>query len=114
MRRIRLGWVCTRVPTTQNVARAWLRFNRSRIFGVFTGSGPSSKVSATSAVPVVVRGTAVTTEAPPPARAGWFTVGGGAGGSAGDSASVVSGAGGAAATSVTDQVDQAAIAATLS
>ncbi|SHN37677.1 hypothetical protein SAMN05216499_1559 [Actinacidiphila paucisporea] len=40
------GWAATWVPTTKNVAWTWWRRSTARIFGVQTGSGPSSKVSA--------------------------------------------------------------------
>jgi len=41
-----LGWRTTWLPTTKKVACTWLRRSTSRILGVQTGSGPSSKVSA--------------------------------------------------------------------
>jgi hypothetical protein len=46
IRRTSSGWSTTSVPTTKKVACTWLWRSTSRIRGVQTGSGPSSKVSA--------------------------------------------------------------------
>ena len=47
------GCFSTCSPTRQKVAFTWYSASIARIFGVCTGSGPSSKVSATVSVPVV-------------------------------------------------------------
>jgi hypothetical protein len=53
IRRTSAGLPYACVPTRQNVALTPFFFNRSSIFGVLTGSGPSSNVSATVEFPVV-------------------------------------------------------------
>jgi hypothetical protein len=40
------GWLAALTPVTKNVAGTWCRRSTSSSFGVHSGSGPSSKVSA--------------------------------------------------------------------
>src|SRR4029079_12567620 len=52
IRRTTAALAATLLPIRQNVALTPVRFNRSRIRGVSSGSGPSSNVNATPALPV--------------------------------------------------------------
>src|SRR5687767_4366833 len=54
IRRTTLGLLAALAPSRQKVALTPHCRSRSRIFGVLTGSGPSSKVSATASEPVTV------------------------------------------------------------
>src|ERR1700730_5529304 len=96
MRRTSPGLARTRRPTRQNVAFTSCAFNMSSSLGVYVGSGPSSKVNATSGPPVVIDEPA----GPLPPATGRFagvtgTGGGGGGGVVGDGVGpAVVGAGG--------------------
>ncbi len=52
IRRTSAGYRTTLRPTRQKVALTPAFLSKSRILGVFTGSGPSSNVSATAVPPV--------------------------------------------------------------
>src|SRR5581483_7301536 len=54
MRLMSSGYAAACLPTTQNVAFTPADFNMSSTCGVYSGQGPSSKVSATASVPVTL------------------------------------------------------------